>query len=134
MTVLRRRLLGLVFFIIVALFFTVTIMKFNNSFTDYTEVTLKTDSTGNALPSNADVKARGVVVGEVRRVEPAPDGSVDVILGLTPSMADELPASTTARILPKTLFGERYVALQVPETTGGPTLTNGASIATDTDD
>lgn len=132
MTVLRRRLLGLVFFIIVALFFTVTIMKFNNSFTDYTEVTLKTDSTGNALPSNADVKARGVVVGEVRRVEPAPDGSVDVILGLTPSMADELPASTTARILPKTLFGERYVALQVPETTGGPTLTNGASIATDT--
>ncbi|WP_267615715.1 MCE family protein [Gordonia bronchialis] len=132
MTVLRRRLLGLVFFIIVALFFTVTIMKFNNSFTDYTEVTLKTDSTGNALPSNADVKARGVVVGEVRRVQPAPDGSVDVILGLTPSMADELPASTTARILPKTLFGERYVALQVPETTGGPTLTNGASIATDT--
>ena len=78
------------------------------------------------------MKARGVVVGEVRRVEPAPDGSVDVILGLTPSMADELPASTTARILPKTLFGERYVALQVPETTGGPTLTNGASIATDT--
>ena len=70
MTVLRRRLLGLVFFIIVALFFTVTIMKFNNSFTDYTEVTLKTDSTGNALPSNADVKARGVVVGEVRRVQP----------------------------------------------------------------
>lgn len=132
MTVLRRRLLGLVFFIIVALFFTVTIMKFNNSFTDYTEVTLKTDSTGNALPSNADVKARGVVVGEVRRVQPAPDGSVDVVLGLTPSMADELPATTTARILPKTLFGERYVALQVPETTGGPTLANGDTINTDT--
>lgn len=132
MTVLRRRLLGLVFFIIVALFFTVTIMKFNKSFTDYTEVTLKTDSTGNALPSNADVKARGVVVGEVRRVQPAPDGSVDVVLGLTPSMADELPATTTARILPKTLFGERYVALQVPETTGGPTLANGDTINTDT--
>ena len=65
-------------------------------------------------------------------MQPAPDGSVDVVLGLTPSMADELPATTTARILPKTLFGERYVALQVPETTGGPTLANGDTINTDT--
>lgn len=131
MTVLRRRLLGLVFFIIVALFFAVTVMKFNNTFTDYTEVTLKTDSTGNALPTNADVKARGMVVGVVRNVEPAPDGTVDVILGLYPDKADALPASTTARILPKTLFGERYIALQVPDTTGGPTLSNGAVIQTD---
>lgn len=131
MSTLRTRLLGLVFFIVVALFLAVTIMKFNKDFTTFTDVTLKTDSVGNALPANADVKARGVIVGEVRSVHPAPDGSVDVTLGLNPDMADQLPVDTTARILPKTLFGERYVALQVPTDWSGPTLTNGATIETD---
>ncbi|MFW0786112.1 MCE family protein [Gordonia sp. CPCC 206044] len=131
MSTIRRRLLGLVFFIVVALFFTVTIMKFNDNFTSFTNVTLKTDSTGNALPAHADVKARGVVVGEVREVQPASDGSVDVTLGLTPSMAAQIPASSTARILPKTLFGERYVALQVPTGASGATLADGGTIETD---
>ncbi|MEP9390889.1 MCE family protein [Gordonia sp. VNK1] len=131
MATLRRRLLGIAFLVVVALFFTVTIMKFNKTFTDFTTVTLKTDAVGNALPANADVKARGVVVGEVRSVDPAADGSVNVELGLNPAMADQIPATTTARILPKTLFGERYVDLQVPTTTGGPTLTNGDTIETD---
>lgn len=131
MPVVRRRLLGLVFFIVVALFLTATITKFNKTFQDFTDVTLLTDSTGNALPAHADVKARGMVVGEVREVKPAPDGSVEVILGLDPDQANNLSRETTARILPKTLFGERYVALQVPEENTGPPLTNGATIQTD---
>ncbi|GAC84538.1 MCE family protein [Gordonia paraffinivorans] len=131
MEVLRRRLLGLVFFVVVALFLTATITKFNKTFQDFTDVTLITDSTGNALPANADVKARGMVVGEVRDVKPAPDGSVEVVLGLDPDKAKELSAKTTARILPKTLFGERYVALQVPEDNNGPTLHDGSTIETD---
>ncbi|WLP92057.1 MCE family protein [Gordonia sp. NB41Y] len=130
MATVRRRLLGIAFLVVVALFFTLTIMKFNKSFTDFTTVTLTTDAIGNALPANADVKARGVVVGEVRSVEPSPDGTVDVELGLNPSMAAQLPTSTTARILPKTLFGERYVDLQVP-TNGGPGLSDGDTIVTD---
>ncbi|AZG48183.1 MCE family protein [Gordonia insulae] len=132
MSMIRRRLLGLAFFLVVALFLAVTIMKFNDEFTSFTDVTLKTDSTGNALPANADVKARGVIVGEVRDVEPAPDGTVAVTLGLSPDMADKLPENTTARILPKTLFGERYVALQVPtDDPSGETLASGGTIYTD---
>lgn len=131
MTLLRKRLLGLVFFLVVALFLTLTITKFNKTFTEFTDVTLLTDSTGNALPANADVKARGMTVGEVREVKPGPDGSVEVVLGLNPEQASTLSDETTARILPKTLFGERYVALQVPEDNSGPTLSNGATIQTD---
>ncbi len=131
MEVLRRRLLGLVFFVVVALFLTATITKFDKTFQDFTDVTLITDSTGNALPANADVKAHSMVVGEVRDVKPAPDGSVKVVLGLDPDQAKELSAKTTARILPKTLFGERYVALQVPEDNNGPTLHDGSTIETD---
>ncbi|MFT4043341.1 MAG: MCE family protein [Gordonia sp. (in: high G+C Gram-positive bacteria)] len=131
MATLRRRLLGLAFFVVVALFLAVAVMKFNKDFTPFTDVTLRTDSVGNALPANADVKARGVIVGEVRSVSPAPDGSVEVTLGLNPDMARQLPRDTTARILPKTLFGERYVALQVPKNTSGPSLTAGSIIETD---
>ncbi|GAB88990.1 MCE family protein [Gordonia rhizosphera] len=131
MDVIRRRLLGLVFFVVVGLFFAVTIMKFNQTFTTFTDVTLKTDSVGNDLPEHAEVKARGVVVGEVRSVEPTADNTVDVTLGLDPSMAEELPDTTTARILPKTLFGEKYVDLQVPTNAAGPTLTDGSVILTD---
>lgn len=130
MTTVRRRLLGVAFLVVVALFFTVTILKFNKTFADFTTVTLTTDAIGNALPANADVKARGVVVGEVRAVEPAADGTVNVELGLNPDMASQIPATATARILPKTLFGERYVDIQVPEG-GGATLASGDVIKTD---
>ena len=116
MNALRRRALGLVFFVVVILFLTLTIMQYNKSFTNFVNVKLSTTSAGNALPANADVKARGLIVGEVRSVEPdIKDGSVVVTLGLQPDKAKLLPTDTTARILPKTLFGERFVSLQIPE-------------------
>lgn len=131
MAVLRRRLLGVAFLVVVILFFAVTITKFNKGFTTFTDVVLKTDSAGNALPQNADVKARGVLVGEVRNIEQGPDGSVNVTLGLMPSMAEQISPESTARILPKTLFGERYVALQVPTTGADGGLRAGSVIETD---
>lgn len=135
MQALKRRALGLVFFLVVALFLTLTIMQYNKSFTKFVDVKLNTTSAGNALPNNADVKARGLIVGEVRSVEPnLEDGSVVVTLGLQPDKVDLLPTDTTARILPKTLFGERYVALQIPdgqEGSEGDHLSNGSSIDED---
>ncbi|MGU3293364.1 MCE family protein [Williamsia sp. M5A3_1d] len=131
MSVLRTRLLGLVFFVVVALFIGGTILKFNQSFQSFTDVNLTTDSAGNALPDKADVKVRGLIVGQVNKVVASENGAVTVQLGLQPDKAKMLPAGTTARILPKTLFGERYVALQLPSDPGGPTLTNGSTIRTD---
>lgn len=135
MQALRRRALGLVFFIVVALFLTLTIMQYNKSFSSTVDVKLATNSAGNALPSNADVKARGLIVGTVTDVQPnIKDGSVIVTLALQPDKVDLLPTDTTARILPKTLFGERYVALQVPdgqEGSKGDHLTNGSTIDED---
>ena len=135
MKALRRRALGLVFFIVVILFLTLTIMQYNKSFTKFVDIKLATSSAGNALPANADVKARGLIVGQVRSVEPdIRDGSVVVTLGLQPDKVKMLPTDTTARILPKTLFGERYVALQVPDgQEGSPSdhLTNGDTIDED---
>lgn len=127
----KRRLLGLLFFVVVIGLLATSVLKFRGTFDDYSLVTLRTDNAGNSLVQNADVKANGVVVGSVREVNVDPGGKVSVELDITPDQMKNLPKGTTARVLPKTLFGERYVALQIPEKSTGGSLADGAIIATD---
>lgn len=58
-SVVGRRVLGLVFFLVLALFLVFTIGMFNKTFTKVVKIDLLTDTAGNALPPNADVKVRG---------------------------------------------------------------------------
>jgi phospholipid/cholesterol/gamma-HCH transport system substrate-binding protein len=114
---LRRlwfQLLGLVFLVVAALFFVTTIAIYHKDFTPITQVRLETDHVGNQMRVGADVKIRGVVVGEVKSIALAGDHAA-LELALQPDKVGVIPANVTARLLPKTLFGERYVALQVPE-------------------
>ncbi|WP_027500656.1 MCE family protein [Rhodococcus sp. UNC363MFTsu5.1] len=110
---LRRRILGLAFFLVLALFLAFTIGMYNKSFKEVVKVNLVTDSVGNSLPSHADVKVRGLIVGEVRSAS-TEDGKVTSVLAIDPDKAELIPSNATARLLPKTLFGERYVSLIVP--------------------
>lgn len=107
----------------------VTYAFFTKAFVDYDAVTLKTDTTGVNLPQNADVKLRGVIVGEVRKVEPDGDG-VKLLLAMNPKLIGDVPQGVTAQLIPKTLFGEKYVALIPPENdiTGGAMLRAGDTI------
>jgi len=127
---LRRRVLGLVFFLVVALFLYFTIALYNKSFTKVVEVDVLTDSIGNALPQNADVKVRGVIVGEVRGTS-VTDGEVTARLALDPDKAGQIPSNATAQLLPKTLFGERYISLVIPEDPAAP-LRGGEVLVQDT--
>jgi virulence factor Mce-like protein len=111
---LRYQVLGLVFLLVAALFFVTTIAVYHKEFTPITEVRLETDHVGNQMRVGADVKIRGMVVGEVRSIEVAGDHTA-LGLALEPDKTSVIPANVSARLLPKTLFGERYVALQVPE-------------------
>ncbi|NLU84196.1 MCE family protein [Rhodococcus sp. HNM0569] len=129
-TVVRRRILGIAFFLVLALFLYITIGSFNKVFTKVVKVDLVTDTAGNALPPNADVKVRGMIVGEVRSTSTV-DGEVTSELALEPDKAALIPANSTARLLPKTLFGERYVAIVVPETDAGPAIEAGDTIRQD---
>lgn len=120
--ILLRRLgnqfLGLVFLGLCAAFFATTIAAYHKDFTPVAMVRLETDRAGSQLVRGADVKIRGVVVGEVAAVRALGDNSTthaELDLALNPDMLGEIPSDTTAQLLPKTLFGERYVALQVPE-------------------
>jgi len=125
----RYHVLGAAFLVAIMAFLTFTVAVYEKVFTPAVHVTLKTDSVGNQLTPGADVKVRGVVVGEVRSV--GTDGGVASLdLALQPDLVDQVPANVTARLLPKTLFGERYVALQVPAAPSAP-IAAGAVIGQD---
>ncbi|HET7387872.1 MAG TPA: MlaD family protein, partial [Nocardioidaceae bacterium] len=103
----------MVFLVVFALLVWMTYAIFSKAFVRYATVTLRASRTGLQLPVNADVKIRGVIVGMVRGRTVTRRG-VDLALGIYPDKASVIPENVTARIVPKTLFGEKYVALQVP--------------------
>jgi phospholipid/cholesterol/gamma-HCH transport system substrate-binding protein len=109
----KNLVLGITFMLILLLFAGLTYGIFAKKFTSYDKVELTSSRVGLQLPSRADVKIRGVQVGEVLRTSTDGDGA-KIELGLYPSQIRTIPANVTARIIPKTLFGEKYVALQVP--------------------
>jgi len=115
---LRVRTLGVLFFVVMAVFLGTTIAIYNKAFTPVVKVDLITDTVGNALTRDADVKVRGVTVGEVRSTAPAGD-QVTLQLAIDPDKAAKIPSNVTARLLPKTLFGERYVDLVWPAQPAG---------------
>ncbi|MFF3567011.1 MCE family protein [Nocardia jiangxiensis] len=126
---LRTRTLGVLFFVVMALFLGTTIAMYNKTFTPVVKVDLITDTVGNALTRNADVKVRGITVGEVRSSQPQ-GSKVTLHLALDPGKAKEIPSNVTARLLPKTLFGERYVDLVWPQDPSGH-LTAGQTLHQD---
>ncbi len=109
----RLRLYGLVFLGVLALLPALTVAVYRQDFTPVVRIVLRTDSIGNQLDPPADVKLRGLIVGEVRAVHA--DGSLATVdIALHPQDTARIPADVHARLLPKTLFGEKYVDLEAP--------------------
>ncbi|GAA3002776.1 MCE family protein [Actinokineospora diospyrosa] len=128
---IRRRLNGLLFIVVVAALVGLSIAMYTKAFTPVAAVTLTTDKVGNQLSVHSDVKVRGLIVGEVRKITPTAGGA-ELDLALDPDKIDLIPGNVSARFLPKTLFGERYVALQIPEDASPRPLTAGDRIKQDT--
>ena len=114
----KRRLLGLLFIALVVALISLSIAIYNKAFTTTVEVTLKADHTGNQLILDSDVKERGIIVGSVKAVK-ADGANASVTLALEPSRVKDIPSNVKAQILPKTLFGEQYVALILPTNSAG---------------
>ena len=100
---------------------------FTQKFISFDKVTLSTDTTGLQLPAQADVKVRGVLVGEVLKAQ-AGDNGATLTLGIDPDKIDQIPKNVTASILPKTLFGEKYVELDIPSVANNASLKVGDHI------
>jgi len=120
--------MGVVFLCLLLAGVYLTYAIFSKKFTDYDEVTLQTSTIGLQLPERADVKIRGVIVGEVLDFSSHGDGA-EVTLGIYPSELDSIPANVTGSIVPKTLFGEKYVSLVIPDDPASDHIEAGATIA-----
>jgi phospholipid/cholesterol/gamma-HCH transport system substrate-binding protein len=113
MTALKRRLLGVGFLLTVATLIATSVLIYQKAFTPVVRVTLKADTAGSQLLRGADVKLRGIIVGDVRSI--TTDGrTASIGLALDEDEVGLIPANVQARLLPKTLFGEKYVDLVLP--------------------
>ena len=130
MATVRRRLLGIGFLVVIAALVSLSIAMYNKAFTPVVRVQLVTDKLGNQLHVRGDVKVRGLIVGEIRKITPTERGS-ELELALDPDKVDVIPRNVSARFIPKTLFGDRYVALQIPENADPEPLGEGDRIEQD---
>ncbi|QPP05392.1 MCE family protein [Streptomyces bathyalis] len=110
----RLRLTGLVFLVVLGLMLALTVAVYRQVFTPVVRITLEADTVGNQLEPSADVKLRGLIVGQVRDVR-ADGEKATLDIALQPERTALIPADVTARLLPKTLFGEKFVDLVVAD-------------------
>lgn len=127
---LGRRGAGVLFLAVLSALAMLSVLIYQKTFTSAVMVTLRTDRVGNQLHESSEVKARGVVVGEVRRITATGSGA-NVLLALEPEQAGKLPQDVVALLVPKTLFGERYVQLSIPDSSVAPPIADGDVITQD---
>ncbi|PXY32164.1 MCE family protein [Prauserella muralis] len=130
MVTLRRRLLGLLLIALLVGGVALSVAIYNKSFSTFVTVKLQADKIGNQLTENSDVKVRGLIVGSVADITPTETGA-ELTLHLRPDQADLVPSNVSARFLPKTLFGERFVSLEIPDDPSPQSLRNGDVIPQD---
>ncbi len=122
-----HKTLGVIFVCLLLFGVWLTYAVFTKKFADYEEVKLETTSVGLQLPTRADVKIRGVLVGEVLDADIGDQGA-ELNLGIYPDELESIPGNVSAAIIPKTLFGEKYVSLVIPKSGPEGTLEAGDTI------
>jgi phospholipid/cholesterol/gamma-HCH transport system substrate-binding protein len=122
-----HKILGLGFVVLLAAALSLSVLTYRKAFTPVDWVSLRTDHTGLQLTDGAEVKLRGVQVGEVRGIS-ANGQDATLRLALDPATIAQIPGNVSAELLPKTLFGERYVSLEVPEHASVTPLHDGSVI------
>src|SRR5690606_27238131 len=116
---MRRRLIGATGLVLIATLVAVLLGMYQKVFTPVTEVTVMSDRAGLLLDKGAAVRVSGLPVGEVRSVRQADSGQVAITVALDPDDASRIPDNVTASIKATTVFGAKFVDLEVPVTERG---------------
>ena len=109
----KYKIYGLLFIIVVFFLLALSVLIYNRTFQSWVPVKLAVSSAGEQLNKDADVKLHGLIIGRVNS-QKLVDDHVLLTLAISPSQFGHIPANVEARILPKTLFGEKYVDLVIP--------------------
>ncbi|GAA1286858.1 MCE family protein [Pseudonocardia aurantiaca] len=130
---IKKRLQGLLFVVVLLGMAGLAVGQYAGAFDRGVPVTLEVDRVGNQLAERADVKIRGLRVGQVESISTDATHAT-VQLSIEPDKVDLIPANVAARLIPKTLFGERYVSLVPPAGSQAPPLAAGDVIPLDRSD
>ena len=114
-----------VFCVVVMEFLAINIGQPNPLSSDYTVHAVFSDADG--VPTAADVRASGVIVGKVTDVSHDPNSPGYTVVTLDISNTAAVPVYTNgfAMVRPKTLLGEKYVDLTVGSPTTGEQISSG---------
>jgi len=107
--------LGALGLVVIALVSGLLIATYLKAFKPVVHVTVQADRAGLLLDKGARVRLSGVPVGEVRSTVLQPDGTVSIDVALDEGSADRVPSDVTAAIRGTTVFGSKFVDLQVPD-------------------
>ncbi|MCX6397266.1 MAG: MCE family protein [Propionibacteriales bacterium] len=127
----RLELAGLVYVLVVGLLVWVSIASYQHVFDDDVTVTVDARTAGSQLNVGGDVRMNGAIVGRVSAVDAVADRA-RVTLQIDADDADRIPVDVVARILPTTLFGQKFVELTSSSTTAAGHLVTGSVIREDT--
>jgi phospholipid/cholesterol/gamma-HCH transport system substrate-binding protein len=128
-----KALSGVVYLVLIALLVLLSVKIFEKDlpWQSAADVTLRTADPGLELNPHSDVKYQGVHVGEVKEI--TSDGrTATVELALDKGKLDLIPANVDAAIVPKTLFGEKFVDLRQPASPSAARLAAGGQITQST--
>jgi virulence factor Mce-like protein len=127
-----RRVQGLAFLLVLVLLVAFTILIYDKKlpWQSSDDVTVAAQRIGNQLIIPADVKYQGVLVGRVNSVD-SNGQAATLHLQISKSQFSKIPHNVLARILPKTLFGEKYVDLVNPATPSSQSLVENQVIPQD---
>ena len=126
----RLEVTGLLYLVVLALLVALSIASYRHAFSDHVTVTVNARSAGQQLNVGGDVRMNGAIVGSVSRVHTIGKGA-RVDLRLDSEAATRIPSDVQARILPTTLFGQKFVELRSSATTAAGHLRDGSTIQED---
>jgi phospholipid/cholesterol/gamma-HCH transport system substrate-binding protein len=136
MATLRRHrapLLGIGFLAVMALLIALSIGIYRKAlpWQRTVHVTLTTPAAGLQLDPPAEVKLDGLIVGSVSSI--SSNGANAILhIALSPKDLHLIPSNVDAQIIPKTLFGEKYVNLRIPPDPSSRAITAGDQITQST--
>ncbi len=128
----HRKLLvaGIAYLSVIVLLGALSTAIYTKLFKDVTTVTLQADDAGMQLAKYGDVRYNGVLVGQIGDIQQSGESAV-IELALEPEYAEAMPRNVDASILPTTLFGRKYVALDAPAGKGPTGIPDGMVIPED---
>ncbi|HET7690801.1 MAG TPA: MCE family protein [Nocardioidaceae bacterium] len=121
---------GVTLLVALALLVWLAVAVYQKKFVSTVDIAVHTQRVGLQLNDNADVRMRGALVGRVTGID-VEEGQAVIRIALDEDQAGLIPAGVAARVLPTTLFGQKYVELVAPARGTGDSIAAGAVIPED---